>query len=159
MDATEEADLAQQFGVRGYPTIKFFRNGDRAAPREYTGERASEARRPTRGGARWGRGGKPPVGAGAGGGRSGCTGPAPPRALPRPWWRGRSDVPGAGNVLLGPALLEQPPSPLARASARALAEAKPRCCRRAGERDPPRLGSLGRRLCVSARNPRGALLC
>lgn len=39
VDATEESDLAQQFGVRGYPTIKFFRNGDRAAPREYTGER------------------------------------------------------------------------------------------------------------------------
>lgn len=38
MDATEESELAQQFGVRGYPTIKFFRNGDRAAPREYTGE-------------------------------------------------------------------------------------------------------------------------
>lgn len=38
VDATEESELAQQFGVRGYPTIKFFRNGDKAAPKEYTGE-------------------------------------------------------------------------------------------------------------------------
>lgn len=37
VDATEESDLAQQYGVRGYPTIKFFKNGDTAAPREYTG--------------------------------------------------------------------------------------------------------------------------
>lgn len=38
VDATEESELAQQFGVRGYPTIKFFRNGDKATPKEYTGE-------------------------------------------------------------------------------------------------------------------------
>lgn len=44
VDATEEAELAQQFGVRGYPTIKFFRNGDKAAPREYTGERRGRRR-------------------------------------------------------------------------------------------------------------------
>ena len=37
VDATEESDLAQQHGVRGYPTIKFFKNGDTASPREYTG--------------------------------------------------------------------------------------------------------------------------
>uniref|UniRef100_H0Y3Z3 protein disulfide-isomerase n=1 Tax=Homo sapiens TaxID=9606 RepID=H0Y3Z3_HUMAN len=37
VDATEESDLAQQYGVRGYPTIKFFRNGDTASPKEYTG--------------------------------------------------------------------------------------------------------------------------
>lgn len=37
MDATEESDLAQQYGVRGYPTIKFFKDGDTASPREYTG--------------------------------------------------------------------------------------------------------------------------
>lgn len=37
MDATEESDLAQQYGVRGYPTIKFFKNGDTASPKEYTG--------------------------------------------------------------------------------------------------------------------------
>uniref|UniRef100_A0A7P0T8C0 protein disulfide-isomerase n=1 Tax=Homo sapiens TaxID=9606 RepID=A0A7P0T8C0_HUMAN len=36
VDATEESDLAQQYGVRGYPTIKFFRNGDTASPKEYT---------------------------------------------------------------------------------------------------------------------------
>lgn len=37
VDATEESDLAQQYGVRGYPTIKFFKNGDTASPKEYTG--------------------------------------------------------------------------------------------------------------------------
>lgn len=42
VDATEEAELAQQFGVRGYPTIKFFRNGDKAAPREYTAGREAD---------------------------------------------------------------------------------------------------------------------
>lgn len=36
VDATEESDLAQQYGVRGYPTIKFFKNGDTASPKEYT---------------------------------------------------------------------------------------------------------------------------
>lgn len=33
VDATEESDLAQQYGVRGYPTIKFFKNGDTTSPR------------------------------------------------------------------------------------------------------------------------------
>uniref|UniRef100_A0ABI7YPT4 protein disulfide-isomerase n=1 Tax=Felis catus TaxID=9685 RepID=A0ABI7YPT4_FELCA len=42
VDATEESDLAQQYGVRGYPTIKFFKNGDTAAPREYTGDVESD---------------------------------------------------------------------------------------------------------------------
>ncbi|XP_030361895.1 protein disulfide-isomerase [Strigops habroptila] len=42
VDATEEAELAQQFGVRGYPTIKFFRNGDKAAPKEYTAGREAD---------------------------------------------------------------------------------------------------------------------
>lgn len=28
VDATEEGDLAGEFGVRGYPTIKFFKNGE-----------------------------------------------------------------------------------------------------------------------------------
>ncbi|XP_032312440.1 protein disulfide-isomerase isoform X1 [Camelus ferus] len=37
VDATEESELAQQYGVRGYPTIKFFKNGDTASPKEYTG--------------------------------------------------------------------------------------------------------------------------
>uniref|UniRef100_H9KVX1 protein disulfide-isomerase n=1 Tax=Callithrix jacchus TaxID=9483 RepID=H9KVX1_CALJA len=43
VDATEESDLAQQYGVRGYPTIKFFRNGDTASPKEYTGDVESDA--------------------------------------------------------------------------------------------------------------------
>lgn len=38
VDATEETDLAQEFGVRGYPTIKFFKGGEKATPKEYTGE-------------------------------------------------------------------------------------------------------------------------
>ncbi|CAH2291797.1 disulfide-isomerase [Pelobates cultripes] len=39
VDATEEADLAQEFGVRGYPTIKFFKNGDKKSPKEYSAGR------------------------------------------------------------------------------------------------------------------------
>ncbi|XP_053309931.1 protein disulfide-isomerase [Spea bombifrons] len=39
VDATEESELAQQFGVRGYPTIKFFKNGDRTSPKEYSAGR------------------------------------------------------------------------------------------------------------------------
>lgn len=35
VDATEESDLAQEFEVRGYPTIKFFKN---QKPLEYAGE-------------------------------------------------------------------------------------------------------------------------
>uniref|UniRef100_A0A4W3K8Z0 Protein disulfide-isomerase n=1 Tax=Callorhinchus milii TaxID=7868 RepID=A0A4W3K8Z0_CALMI len=42
VDATEESDLAQKFGVRGYPTIKFFKNGDEASPKEYSAGRQSE---------------------------------------------------------------------------------------------------------------------
>ncbi|KAK1798935.1 hypothetical protein P4O66_007206 [Electrophorus voltai] len=36
VDATEETELAQEFGVRGYPTIKFFKGGDKSSPKEYT---------------------------------------------------------------------------------------------------------------------------
>lgn len=38
VDATEETELAQEFGVRGYPTIKFFKGGDKESPKEYSGE-------------------------------------------------------------------------------------------------------------------------
>lgn len=38
VDATEENDLAQEFGVRGYPTIKFFKGGEKDNPKEYSGE-------------------------------------------------------------------------------------------------------------------------
>ncbi|MBN3314263.1 PDIA1 isomerase, partial [Atractosteus spatula] len=36
VDATEETELAQEFGVRGYPTIKFFKGGDKSSPKEYS---------------------------------------------------------------------------------------------------------------------------
>ena len=35
VDATEESELAQSFGVQGYPTIKFFKNGN---PMDYSGK-------------------------------------------------------------------------------------------------------------------------
>eukprot|EP00066_Takifugu_rubripes_P006991 XP_003972174.2 PREDICTED: protein disulfide-isomerase [Takifugu rubripes] len=42
VDATEETDLAQEFGVRGYPTIKFFKGGDKDSPKEYSAGRQAE---------------------------------------------------------------------------------------------------------------------
>lgn len=38
VDATEETELAQEYGVRGYPTIKFFKGGEKESPKEYSGE-------------------------------------------------------------------------------------------------------------------------
>ncbi len=39
MDATENKDLGSQYGVKGYPTLKFFKNGEAT---EYTGKKEGE---------------------------------------------------------------------------------------------------------------------
>jgi len=43
VDATVEKDLAQRYGVNGYPTIKFFAPGETGDPKPYEGARTSEA--------------------------------------------------------------------------------------------------------------------
>jgi protein disulfide-isomerase A1 len=40
VDATVETAVAERFGIRGYPTLKFFRNG---VPKEYNGGRTADA--------------------------------------------------------------------------------------------------------------------
>ncbi|XP_047431589.1 protein disulfide-isomerase A2 [Mugil cephalus] len=40
VDATEEKELAEEFEVGGYPTLKLFIKGDRKNPIEYTGKRS-----------------------------------------------------------------------------------------------------------------------
>ncbi|KAA0713137.1 Protein disulfide-isomerase [Triplophysa tibetana] len=42
VDATEENELAQDFGVRGYPTIKFFKGGEKDNPKEYSAGRQAD---------------------------------------------------------------------------------------------------------------------
>lgn len=38
VDAIEEKELAEEFNVDSFPTVKLFMNGDRKQPIEYTGE-------------------------------------------------------------------------------------------------------------------------
>jgi protein disulfide-isomerase A1 len=42
VDCTEEQELAQRFGIRGYPTLKLFVGGNGAAPKEFNGERTAD---------------------------------------------------------------------------------------------------------------------
>ncbi|KAJ0041700.1 hypothetical protein NL108_008157, partial [Boleophthalmus pectinirostris] len=42
VDATEETELAQEYGVRGYPTIKFFKGGEKSSPKEYSAGRQAD---------------------------------------------------------------------------------------------------------------------
>ncbi|KAM9210904.1 protein disulfide-isomerase A2 [Dugong dugon] len=42
VDGTTEPELTQEFGVTEYPTLKFFRDGNRTHPEEYTGPRKAE---------------------------------------------------------------------------------------------------------------------
>jgi protein disulfide-isomerase A1 len=44
LDATDEvnAELAQQFKIKGFPTLKVFRKADTAAPVDYQGARTAE---------------------------------------------------------------------------------------------------------------------
>lgn len=38
VDAIEEKELAEEFDIDGFPTLKLFINGDREQPVEYTGK-------------------------------------------------------------------------------------------------------------------------
>ena len=42
VDATAATDIAEKFGVQGYPTIKFFPKGAKESPIEYSGGRSEE---------------------------------------------------------------------------------------------------------------------
>ncbi|XP_061412900.1 protein disulfide-isomerase-like [Lethenteron reissneri] len=42
VDATEETELAKEYGVRGYPTIKFFKDGDAKNAKEYAAGRQAD---------------------------------------------------------------------------------------------------------------------
>ncbi|XP_044047549.1 protein disulfide-isomerase A2 [Siniperca chuatsi] len=42
VDATEEKELAEEFDIVGFPTLKLFVNGDRKQPVDYTGKRSVE---------------------------------------------------------------------------------------------------------------------
>ncbi|XP_032825787.2 protein disulfide-isomerase-like [Petromyzon marinus] len=43
VDATEETELAQEFSVKGFPTLVFFKNGNRDEAKKYEGSRNSDA--------------------------------------------------------------------------------------------------------------------
>ncbi|XP_027796333.2 protein disulfide-isomerase A2 [Marmota flaviventris] len=42
VDGPAERELTEEFGVTGYPTLKFFRDGNRTHPEEYTGPREAK---------------------------------------------------------------------------------------------------------------------
>ncbi|KAG3259316.1 protein disulfide-isomerase A2 isoform X4 [Ictidomys tridecemlineatus] len=42
VDGPAEQELTEEFGVTGYPTLKFFRDGNRTHPEEYTGPREAK---------------------------------------------------------------------------------------------------------------------
>lgn len=43
VDGPAEPELTKEFGVVGYPTLKFFRNGNRTNPEEYLGPKKAES--------------------------------------------------------------------------------------------------------------------